>query len=82
LNHFKERGDDVDQPTNITKNPLHVPNRPMTQSKTKALKEALNALVLNVLTKLDLKALLEYQEEALVHLIHVQEELNPTLFGP
>jgi hypothetical protein len=25
---------------------------------------------------------LEYQEEALVHLIHMQEGPNPTLFGP
>ena len=82
LNPFKKRGDDVDQPTNTTKNPLQVPNRPTTQSKTKALKEALNALVLNVLTKLDLKAPLEYQEKALIHLIHVQVEPNPTLSRP
>ena len=41
-NHFEERGDDVDQPRNTNKNPLHVPNGPMTRSKTKAL----NALVL------------------------------------
>ena len=45
----------------------------MTQSKTKALKEALNALVLKVSTKLDLKGPLEYQEESLEHLIHMQE---------
>jgi hypothetical protein len=45
----------------------------MTRSKTKALKEALNALVLKVSTKLDLKGPLEYQEESLEHLIHVQE---------
>jgi hypothetical protein len=29
-----------------------------------------------------LKGLLEYQEKTLVHLIHVQEGLNPTLFWP
>jgi hypothetical protein len=79
---FKERGDDMDQPRNTSKDPLHVPNGPMTRSKTKALKEALNALVLKVSTKSDLKHPLEYQEEALVHLIHVQERPNPTLFGP
>jgi len=45
----------------------------MTRSKTKALKEALNALVLNVSTMSELKSPLEYQEETLVHLIHVQE---------
>jgi hypothetical protein len=38
--------------------------------------------VLKVSTKLDLKGPLEYLEEALVHLIHIQEGTNPTLFGP
>jgi len=80
-NPFEERGDDVDQPRNTSKDPLHVPNSPMTRSKTKTLKEALNALVLKVSTKLDLKRPLEYQEEALVHFIHVKERPNPTLFG-
>ncbi|KAL9375086.1 hypothetical protein Peur_031965 [Populus x canadensis] len=73
---------DVDQPRNTSKDPLHVPNGPMTRSKTKALKEALNALVLNFSTKSELKGPLEYQEETLVHLIHVQEGSNTTLFGP
>jgi hypothetical protein len=73
------RFSDVDQPRNTRKDPLHVPNGPMTRSKTKALKEALNALVLNVSTKSELKCPLEYQEETL-HLIHVQEESNTTLF--
>jgi len=72
----------VDQPRNTSKDPLHVPNGPMTRSKTKALKEALNALVLNVSTRSELKGPLEYQEETLVHLIHVQEGSNITLFGP
>jgi hypothetical protein len=72
----------VDQSTNTSNNPLHVPNGPMTRSKTKTLKEALNALVLNVSTKSDLKGPLEHQENALVHLIHMQEVSNPTLFGP
>jgi hypothetical protein len=51
----------VDQPRNTSKDPLHVLNGPMTRSKTKAL----NALVLKVLTKSDLKGPLEYQEKAL-----------------
>ena len=51
---------DVDQPRNTSKDPLHVPNGPMTRSKTKAFKEALNALVLNVSTKSELKGPLEY----------------------
>jgi hypothetical protein len=73
---------DVDQPRNTSKDPLHVPNGPMTRSKTKALKEALNALILNVSTKSELKGPLEYQEETLVHFIHVQEGSNTTLFEP
>jgi len=64
---------DVDQPRNTSKDPLHVPNGPMNRSKIKALKEALNALILNVSTKSELKGPLEYQEETLVHLIHVWE---------
>jgi hypothetical protein len=71
----------VDQPRNTSKDPLHVSNGPMTRSKTKALK-ALNALVLNVSTKSKLKGPLEYQKETLVHLIHVQEGSNTTLFEP
>ncbi|KAL3575142.1 hypothetical protein D5086_023243 [Populus alba] len=81
-NPFENRGDDVDQPRNISKDPLHVPNGPITRSKTKTLKEALNALVLKVSTKSELKCPLEYQEETLVHLIHVQEGSNTTLFEP
>jgi hypothetical protein len=56
----------VDQLKNTSKYPLHVPNGSMTRSKTKAL----NALVLKVSTKSELIGPLEYQEEALVHLIH------------
>jgi hypothetical protein len=80
LHNFIELGIrvDVDQPRNTSKDPLHVPNGPMTRSKTKAL----NALVLKVSTKSELKGPLEYQEEALVQLIHVQEGPNTTLFGP
>jgi len=68
----------VAQPRNTIKDPLHVLNGPMTRSKRKALK----ALVLKVSVKLELKGPLEYQEETLVHLIHMQEGLNPKLFGP
>ena len=62
---------DVDQPKNTNKDPLHVPNGPMTWSKTKTLKQVLNALVLKVSTKLEMQRPLEYQEETIVHLIHV-----------
>jgi hypothetical protein len=77
-NPFEERGDEVDQPRNTSKDPLHVSNGLMTRSKTKAL----NTLDLNVSTKSELKGPLEYQEEILVHLIHVQEGSNTTLFVP
>jgi alanine dehydrogenase len=53
----------VDQPRYTSKELLHVPNGPMARSKTKALNEALNAFILKVLTKSDLKAPLEYQEK-------------------
>ena len=73
LNPFEERGDDADQPRNTCKDLLYVPNGLMTRSKTKTLKETLNALILKVSPKL--QGPLKYQEETLVHLIHVQEGL-------
>ena len=72
----------MDHPRNTSKDPLHVSNGPITWSKTKTLKEALNALVLKVSTKSELKGPLEYQEETLVHLVHVQEGSNIILFRP
>jgi len=38
LNHFKERGDDVDQPINSSKDPLLVLNGLITRGKIKVLK--------------------------------------------
>ena len=63
----------MDQPRNTKNDSLHVPNDSITRSKTKILKETLNALILKVSTKLELYGPLEYQEEILVHLIHVQD---------
>ncbi|KAJ6970203.1 hypothetical protein NC653_034704 [Populus alba x Populus x berolinensis] len=74
------RNPDANQPRNTNKDPLHVPNGLMTRSKTKTLKDALNALVLKVSTKSKLEGPLKYQEEILVYLIHVQEGSNTTLF--
>ena len=71
----------MDQPRNTSKDPLHVPNGQMNRSKIQTLKEAFNALVLKVSTKLELKGPLEYQEPPLIHLIHVQEGPNTILFG-
>ena len=64
---------DVDQPKNTNKDPLHVSNGLMTQSKKKTLKKTLNALILKISIKSELQGPLEYQEEILVHLIYVQE---------
>jgi hypothetical protein len=52
-NPFEERVDDVDQPTNTSKDPLHVSNGLMTRFKTKAF----NALVLKVSTKSEFKVM-------------------------
>ena len=67
---------------NTNKYLLHVLNGSITRSKIKALKEALNRLVLQVSANVEIKDLLEHQEKALVHLINLQEGPNPTLFGP
>ena len=72
----------MDQPTNISNDPLHVPNGLMTWSKINALKKTLNALILKVSTMSNLRGPLEYQEEALIYLIYVQKWSNPTLFEP
>jgi hypothetical protein len=53
-----------------TKDPLHILNGPITRSKTKALKEVLNGLVMQVSVKAELGDPLEHQEEVLVRLIH------------
>jgi hypothetical protein len=45
------------------------------------LKEAINALVLKVSAKSELKSPLEHLEEAPVHLIHVKEGPKTILFG-
>jgi len=64
-----------------TKDLLHVPNRPIIRSKVKALKEALNELVVQVSTNTELKDPVEHQEKALIHLIHVEKGPNSSLFG-
>jgi hypothetical protein len=61
----------VDQPKNTSKNLLHVLNGARFPRQRPILKEALNALILKVSTKSELKGQLDYQEEAVVHLILV-----------
>jgi hypothetical protein len=69
----------VDQPVK-TKDPLHVPSEPITRSRAQVFKKALNGLVMQVLAMTELGDCLEHQEKALIHLIHVQEGPNPSLF--
>jgi hypothetical protein len=80
-NPFEERGDDMDQPAN-TKDPLHVPSEPIIRSKVKALKEALNGLVVQVSVRAELGDPMKHQKDALVCLIRVQEGPRPSLFEP
>jgi len=73
---------DEDQPNtklNHAKNPLGVPNGSITRAMTNKLKEALNGLVQNIWSKMDLEVLgmpREHEGQPLIHLIQVQEELN------
>jgi hypothetical protein len=65
-----------------TKDWLHVQNGLITGSNAKTLKEALNVVIVQVSAKAKVEDSLEHQEEALVHLIHMQEGPNPPLFRP
>jgi hypothetical protein len=56
-----------------------MPNGPITRVMTKKLKEILNGLVQNILTKMDLEMLgmpREHEGQPLIHLIEIQEEPN------
>ena len=74
--------DDEDQPNtkrNHTNDQLEVPIGPITRARTKKLKEALNELVQNIWSKMDLEGLgtfKEHEGQPLIHLIQVQEEPN------
>ena len=48
-------------------------NKKIKKIQVETLKKTLNALILNVSTMSDLRGPLEYQEEALIHLIYVQK---------
>jgi hypothetical protein len=57
LNPFEGRGDDEDQPNtnfNHVRDPLEIPSRPITRARVKKLKKTLNALVQNILVKIDI----------------------------
>jgi len=56
-----------------------VPIGPITRARSKKLKEALNGLVQNIWSKMDLKRLgtfKEHEGQPLIHLVQVQEEPN------
>jgi Trp operon repressor len=55
-----ERLIDTDQPINTIRDPLHVSIVPITRSKTKAMKEAMNELVRKVLARADFGDPLEH----------------------
>jgi len=56
-----------------------VPIGPIIRARSKKLKEALNELVQNIWSKMDLERLgtfKEHEEQPLIHLVQVQEEPN------
>jgi hypothetical protein len=81
-NSFEERWDDADQPNtkrNHANDPLEMPIGPITRARAKKLKEALNGLVHNIWSKMDLERLGTFKEhkgQPLIHLVQVQEESN------
>jgi len=81
-NPFEERGDDADPlntKCNHANDPLEVPIGPITRARAKKLKEALNGLVHNIWSKMDLEGLETFKEhegQTLIHLVQVQEEPN------
>ena len=72
-NPFEERGDDADQPNtkrNHANDPLVVPIGPITRTRVEKLKEALNGLVQNVWSEMDLEGLGTFKEHEGKPLIH------------
>jgi hypothetical protein len=67
-NPFEERGDDEDQPNtkhNYANDTLEVPIGPIIRARAKKLKEALNGLVQNIWSKMDLKGHLRSMKNSL-----------------
>jgi hypothetical protein len=76
----------VDQPTNTNKYLLHVLNEPITRFKIKALKEALNRLVLQVLANAKIRDRLKHQRDFFTqHMKHdsrIGVHANPSSYYP
>jgi hypothetical protein len=82
-NPFEERGDDADQPNtkrNHANNPLEVPVGPITRARAKKLKEALNGLVQNIWSKMDLEGLGTFKEHEGQPSIHIVQENRKICF--
>jgi hypothetical protein len=72
LNSFEERGDDAIQ---APKDPLEVPVGPITRLKAKRFKEVFNGPFQDTWAKMDIKRILNNEEQAMINLIQVQEGL-------
>jgi len=71
--------DQLNTKRNHANDTLEVPIRPITRARAKKLKEALNRLVQNIWSKMDLEELgtsKDHEGQLLIHLIQVQEEPN------
>jgi len=70
--------DQLNTKRNHANNPFEVPIGPITRARKKKLKEALNGLVHNIWSKMDLEELVQNKHEGqpLIHLIQGQEEPN------
>jgi len=77
-NPFEERGDDADKPNtkhNDANDSLEVLIGPITRARAKKLKEALNGLVQNIWSKMDLEGLETFKK-------HEGQPFNSSSSGP
>ncbi|KAG6723850.1 hypothetical protein I3842_03G227900 [Carya illinoinensis] len=79
-NSFEEMGNDGNQGRPTLKDPLQVPDGPITRSRAKKIKEAMQGLVQTTWEEasksLTLKMSLKEEEPALIHLIQAVEDLT------
>ena len=71
--------DQANTKRNHTNDPLEVPIGPITRARAKKLKKALNELVQNIWSKMDLErfgTFKEHEGHPLIHLFQVQEKPN------
>jgi hypothetical protein len=79
-NPFEERGNDGNQGGPSLKDPLQVPDRPITRSRAKKIKEAMQGLMQSTWDEdsksLTIKVGLKEGEPILIHLIQVVEDMT------